>query len=266
MAAFSVINYSETSDKQVQILRKHQKIAPAMSGYNNILITNESKRKGRVKDVIKVQNPPPPIAVARRNARERNRVKQVNNGFAVLRQHIPSSITSTTEENGRSKKLSKVETLRMAVEYIRRLEDLLALSNDSTEDTESMSSYTSYIPNDQQNFQIKQEIEPKRYNYQLIYEDDENIHPEMTELDEDMLSDGLMADSRNINFIHSMSTGSLSPEINSEHSLSPRALEDSKQFIIETDSYSRIKFNEQIDNDNNHLMVTSWWEQEQLKS
>ncbi|XP_046747836.1 achaete-scute complex protein T3-like [Diprion similis] len=67
---------------------------------------------------------PPPVAVARRNARERNRVKQVNNGFATLRQHIPGHIAAGYGDRG--KKLSKVETLRMAVEYIRGLQRLLA--------------------------------------------------------------------------------------------------------------------------------------------
>ncbi|XP_030057075.1 achaete-scute homolog 2 [Microcaecilia unicolor] len=56
-------------------------------------------------------------AVARRNERERNRVKLVNMGFQTLRQHVPNGATS--------KKLSKVETLRSAVEYIRALQQLL---------------------------------------------------------------------------------------------------------------------------------------------
>nr|SPI37857.1 ASH [Stridulivelia strigosa] len=72
-----------------------------------------------------------PASVARRNARERNRVKQVNNGFATLRSHIPVSVAAalgaSTASTGRgaSKKLSKVETLRLAVEYIRSLQDML---------------------------------------------------------------------------------------------------------------------------------------------
>ncbi|XP_055370730.1 LOW QUALITY PROTEIN: achaete-scute complex protein T5-like [Condylostylus longicornis] len=68
-----------------------------------------------------------PISVARRNARERNRVKQVNNGFVTLRQHIPQNIIQALSNGGRGphKKLSKVDTLRLAVEYIRRLQDLV---------------------------------------------------------------------------------------------------------------------------------------------
>lgn len=81
-----------------------------------------------------------PASVQRRNARERNRVKQVNNGFANLRQHIPPDVITALTNGGRgaSKKLSKVDTLKLAVEYIRRLQDLLdenendALSTSST--------------------------------------------------------------------------------------------------------------------------------------
>lgn len=58
-----------------------------------------------------------PAQVARRNERERNRVKQVNLGFATLRQYVPNGI--------RNKKLSKVETLRSAVDYIRVMQKLL---------------------------------------------------------------------------------------------------------------------------------------------
>uniref|UniRef100_UPI00358F5F27 achaete-scute homolog 1-like n=1 Tax=Myxine glutinosa TaxID=7769 RepID=UPI00358F5F27 len=58
-----------------------------------------------------------PAAVARRNERERNRVKLVNLGFATLRQHVPNGSAN--------KKMSKVETLRSAVEYIKALQQLL---------------------------------------------------------------------------------------------------------------------------------------------
>ena len=61
--------------------------------------------------------PTTPHAVARRNERERNRVKLVNNGFATLREHVPNGAAN--------KKMSKVETLRSAVEYIRALQQLL---------------------------------------------------------------------------------------------------------------------------------------------
>ncbi|RWS30561.1 Achaete-scute-like protein 1 [Leptotrombidium deliense] len=59
-----------------------------------------------------------PLTVSRRNERERNRVKMVNLGFATLRQHIPNG--------AKNKKMSKVETLRSAVDYISQLKTLLS--------------------------------------------------------------------------------------------------------------------------------------------
>jgi len=54
---------------------------------------------------------------ARRNERERNRVRQVNAGFDRLRDHVP--------HGRRNRKLSKVDTLRAAVEYITHLRAVL---------------------------------------------------------------------------------------------------------------------------------------------
>lgn len=74
-----------------------------------------------------------PSAVARRNERERNRVRMVNDGFSCLRQHIPYFPDK--------KKLSKVETLRCAVAYIKHLQDLItehdSMSAKSLENTEN---------------------------------------------------------------------------------------------------------------------------------
>jgi achaete-scute complex protein len=83
-----------------------------------------------------------PVAVARRNARERNRVKQVNNGFSTLRQHIPFT--------ARNKKMSKVETLRCAVEYIRGLKELLDENINLDDNASSTSTIASPVPSPQQ--------------------------------------------------------------------------------------------------------------------
>ena len=53
--------------------------------------------------------------MARRNARERNRVKGVNDGFGFLKKHVPNM----------KSKSSKVETLRGAIEYIKELRRVL---------------------------------------------------------------------------------------------------------------------------------------------
>ncbi|VVC91659.1 unnamed protein product [Leptidea sinapis] len=67
-------------------------------------------------------------SIARRNARERNRVKQVNDGFNALRKRLPAAVINALSggsRRGSGKKLSKVDTLRMVVEYIRYMENLI---------------------------------------------------------------------------------------------------------------------------------------------
>lgn len=74
-------------------------------------------------------------------------MKQVNNGFANLRQHIPPTVVTALSNGGRgaSKKLSKVDTLRMAVEYIRSLQKMLDENSENTQKSLSqMSSSSSY--------------------------------------------------------------------------------------------------------------------------
>lgn len=109
--------------------------APERTTSTTVLYNNNNNNELRCKR--KIQFMPyggpaqQPASVARRNARERNRVKQVNNGFANLRQHIPPNVAAAlspqgaTQGRGASKKLSKVETLRLAVEYIRYLQQMI---------------------------------------------------------------------------------------------------------------------------------------------
>ncbi|KAJ8922754.1 hypothetical protein NQ315_007789 [Exocentrus adspersus] len=254
---------NQRSDRQIIVVRKQQHILPQSKELNkdDILLTNNAKKKPKGSKEVKTN--PQPVAVARRNARERNRVKQVNNGFANLRQHIPSFIASAFENTsgrGGNKKLSKVETLRMAVEYIRSLEDLLAI--DSTTSCDNVeTSYPSpwFIPLTQ-----PKNPEPKQLNvlsppaeedeiaststppppqqfirintasntYQIIpsslYENGENLDPLV--VDEHILSDPNLMDpslefSQDLSYLNSIHTSSsLSPGIYSDTSLSPSSL------------------------------------------
>lgn len=58
-----------------------------------------------------------PAFIRKRNERERQRVKCVNEGYAKLRHHLPAEYLE--------KRLSKVETLRAAIRYIRYLQSVL---------------------------------------------------------------------------------------------------------------------------------------------
>ncbi|KAK2174431.1 hypothetical protein NP493_803g00016 [Ridgeia piscesae] len=55
---------------------------------------------------------------SKRNERERNRVRHINSTFGVLQRHLPGS-------TGKTKKLSKVDTLHAAVKYIKYLQGIL---------------------------------------------------------------------------------------------------------------------------------------------
>lgn len=58
-----------------------------------------------------------PAFIQKRNERERQRVKCVNQGYAKLRDHLPGAASE--------KRLSKVETLRAAIRYIKYLQSLV---------------------------------------------------------------------------------------------------------------------------------------------
>ena len=58
-----------------------------------------------------------PTFIRKRNERERQRVRCVNEGYMRLREHLPQEFED--------KRLSKVETLRAAIDYMKHLQDLL---------------------------------------------------------------------------------------------------------------------------------------------
>ena len=76
-------------------------------------------------------------SVQRRNERERRRVHLVNEGFASLRERLPNGTAS--------QKLSKVETLRCAVNYILQLQSLLSAVREKETDS-CPSSYPAFEP------------------------------------------------------------------------------------------------------------------------
>ena len=67
-----------------------------------------------------------PAFIRKRNERERIRVRHVNEGYARLRERLPDEPTD--------KRMSKVETLRAAIKYIKHLENLLEIDAETKED------------------------------------------------------------------------------------------------------------------------------------
>ncbi|NWX38167.1 ASCL4 protein, partial [Notiomystis cincta] len=58
-----------------------------------------------------------PAFIRKRNERERQRVRCVNAGYTRLREHLPREFAD--------RRLSKVQTLRAAISYIKHLQSLL---------------------------------------------------------------------------------------------------------------------------------------------
>ncbi|XP_057377593.2 LOW QUALITY PROTEIN: achaete-scute homolog 1-like [Daphnia carinata] len=141
-------------------------IQPAMAG---VSAGSSAKKRIQFNSLGYVLPPAPPASVARRNARERNRVKQVNMGFAVLRQHIPTSFCEASgSDSGRSssggsksRKVSKVDTLRCAVEYIRSLQEML----DSDGCSDSVSSVSSSACSSSENMSPPAHLQTKSFTY-----------------------------------------------------------------------------------------------------
>ena len=128
----SIIVSGSIAQQGKGVIQSKRPLAPAPERGSVLVANNTDLRCKRKIQFMPYGGPQQqPASVARRNARERNRVKQVNNGFATLRQHIPPSVAAAfapqgpSTGRGASKKLSKVETLRLAVEYIRSLKQMI---------------------------------------------------------------------------------------------------------------------------------------------
>ena len=77
---------------------------------------------------------PPPLSKYRRktaNARERDRMREINAAFETLRRAVPhtSSVHQNQHDNNGSEKLTKITTLRLAMKYIATLSQALQQSD-----------------------------------------------------------------------------------------------------------------------------------------
>ncbi|XP_076318638.1 uncharacterized protein LOC143229772 [Tachypleus tridentatus] len=85
----------------------------------------ETEAKKYYKKVPKPRPKPPPLSKYRRktaNSRERSRMNDINEAFDRLRKVVPSFYVSV---GGKNSKLTKITTLRLAVNYIAALMTLL---------------------------------------------------------------------------------------------------------------------------------------------
>lgn len=94
----------------------------------------KSKRRAKQK--------PPPLSKYRRktaNARERSRMREINEAFEALRRVIPHLSTATDSHN---EKLTKITTLRLAMKYITALNQVLQEPDLESDGESLLSDYT----------------------------------------------------------------------------------------------------------------------------
>lgn len=96
--------------------------------FEETVITSKSRNSKNPKAKCK----PPPLSKYRRktaNARERSRMKEINQAFETLRRVVPQ-LSATQQQN---EKLTKITTLRLAMKYIAALSAALT-NNESPQD------------------------------------------------------------------------------------------------------------------------------------
>ncbi|XP_077522915.1 uncharacterized protein LOC144133592 [Amblyomma americanum] len=96
----------------------------------------------------KPKQKPPPLSKYRRktaNARERCRMQEINKAFEELRAAVPALPESCiqTDKNGDNSKLTKITTLRLAVNYIAALTKVLREANETEESVSEVDSVQS---------------------------------------------------------------------------------------------------------------------------
>ncbi|XP_037028083.1 achaete-scute complex protein T8 [Bradysia coprophila] len=286
-------------NSEMNVVRRKQKILPLTESNSNIMNVTSANEKAALKAAKQcaqnqklTKSQTPPLAVARRNARERNRVKQVNNGFAALRERIPEEVAEAFEAqgNGRgsAKKLSKVETLRMAVEYIRSLEQVLAMDNenksilDNTSETNNSSVISMTTPPPENSQQLIDDglimesslpdltvINGMQYvrlpgtnTYQMLttfYENDENMQPLLQSHAISLLNQSDFSSQMldpNIGYIQTplnvMTPASVSPSAYSGQSLSPVLHDIKREHCFVTLPHSPIDDKTTVFLDSNH--------------
>jgi hypothetical protein len=99
--------------------------------YNSIPI--ESIKKSKTKPIRRSKHIPhhlrPQDIVEKRNTRERRRVQDVNQTFLLLKSLLPFDTNIDNKDQLNSPRISKVCTLRKAIDYIEALQNMLYETN-----------------------------------------------------------------------------------------------------------------------------------------
>lgn len=135
--------YSLRQRGQRKSISNRLKSSAALNSAANINNSNadndEPKNsKSKLKDKVTKEKPKQraaPLSKYRRktaNARERTRMREINYAFETLRHAVPVVISGAQSENV-NEKLTKITTLRMAMKYIKILNDIIENKTEASE-------------------------------------------------------------------------------------------------------------------------------------
>ncbi|UJR32045.1 hypothetical protein I4U23_019512 [Adineta vaga] len=109
---------------------EHQyEICDSMSTEESYVTSSELKNKPIRRSKHIPHHLRPKHIVDKRNTRERRRVHDVNQAFLVLKSLLPFDAHDHVKEQLQSTRISKVRTLRKAVDYIKALQMILNETN-----------------------------------------------------------------------------------------------------------------------------------------
>ncbi|KAI8483265.1 PREDICTED: helix-loop-helix protein delilah-like [Branchiostoma belcheri] len=131
---------SESSDCSVDVkVKRTRSSSGEQINYNlrpkTILNIIESEKRRHQPRKPKPRQKPPPLSKYRRksaNSRERDRMHQINYAFEALRCVVPKLPPSASHDACQAGKMTKITTLRLAMNYISALQQLLKDDDDGT--------------------------------------------------------------------------------------------------------------------------------------
>jgi achaete-scute complex protein len=104
-----------------------------ISNINPNSIPTEPLTNSKTKPIRRSKHIPhhlrPQHIVEKRNTRERRRVQDVNQAFLLLKSLLPFDTNIDNKDQLNSPRISKVRTLRKAVDYIEALQNMLNETN-----------------------------------------------------------------------------------------------------------------------------------------
>lgn len=157
-------NLTVESDQNNNIeLIKNEKYSLRQRGQRSRKVKEDVTPKGKPEKKTAKEKPKQkaaPLSKYRRktaNARERTRMREINTAFESLRKSVPVVVAGAAQSQTANEKLTKITTLRMAMKYIKILNDILTNKTAASEDL--LSSLMDTDPSSR----IKEEPEQHQY-------------------------------------------------------------------------------------------------------